>query len=80
MIGEASQPTFGGRKFYERIVDARVVIGLGFASHGAQKLFGCWDVVASAAGVFFESIGFRPGGRFALAAGLGEFLGGLALD
>jgi hypothetical protein len=41
MIGEASQPTFGGRKFYERrIVDARVVIGLGFASHGAQKLFG----------------------------------------
>jgi hypothetical protein len=41
MIGEASQLTFGGRKFYERrIVDARVVIGLGFASHGAQKLFG----------------------------------------
>lgn len=30
-------------------------------------------------GAFFESIGFRPGGRFAILAGLGEFLGGLFL-
>jgi hypothetical protein len=45
-----------------------------------RSSLGGWEVVASAAGVFFESIGFRPRGRFALAAGLGEFLGGLALD
>ncbi|MCU1234242.1 MAG: hypothetical protein JWP63_2209 [Candidatus Solibacter sp.] len=31
-------------------------------------------------GAFLESVGFRPGSRFALLAGLGEFLGGLLLS
>jgi putative oxidoreductase len=44
----------------------RLIIGLGLAVHGAQKLFG-----------WFESIGFKPGKLFAAAAGLGEFAGGL---
>jgi putative oxidoreductase len=58
----------------------RVVLGLGFASHGAQKLFGWFGGGGiSGTGSFFETIGFRPGTRFALAAGLGEFLGGTLL-
>jgi putative oxidoreductase len=45
----------------------RVVVGLGFASHGAQKLFGWFGGYGiSGTGAYFESIGFRPGPRFAL--------------
>lgn len=58
----------------------RMVLGLGLASHGAQKLFGWFGGGGiGGTGVFLESIGFRPGIRFALVAGLGEFLGGLLL-
>jgi len=58
----------------------RVVLGLAFASHGAQKLFGWFGGGGiGGTGRFFESIGFRPGSRFALASGLGEFLGGTLL-
>ena len=58
----------------------RMVLGLGLASHGSQKLFGWFGGGGiGGTGVFLESIGFRPGSRFALAAGLGEFLGGLLL-
>ena len=56
----------------------RLVMGLGIASHGSQKLFGWFGGGGiNGTGAFFENIGFRPGGRFAIAAGLGEFLGGL---
>lgn len=56
----------------------RVILGLGIASHGAQKLFGWFGGHGPAGtGAFFEQIGFRPGLIFALAAGLGEFVGGL---
>ena len=58
----------------------RLVMGLGFAAHGSQKLFGWFGGYGiSGTGAFFESIGFRPGNRFAVMAGLGEFLGGLLL-
>ena len=58
----------------------RLIAGLGFAAHGSQKLFGWFGGYGiSATGAFFESIGFRPGKRFALAAGSGEFLGGLLM-
>jgi putative oxidoreductase len=59
---------------------ARVVIGLLFAAHGAQKLFG-WFGGYGLAGTsgFFESLGFRPGRFFAAAAGFSEFTGGLLL-
>src|ERR1700676_3459944 len=58
----------------------RLVVGLGFAAHGAQKLFGSFGGYGLAGtGGFFETIGFRPGKLFAGAAGLAEFVGGLLL-
>jgi putative oxidoreductase len=56
----------------------RLVLGLGLMAHGTQKLFGSFGghgIVGT--GGFFEGIGFRPGTFFALAAGLGETIGGL---
>lgn len=56
----------------------RLLFGLGLAVHGAQKLFGWFGGYGlEATGGFFESMGFRPGRTFALAAGLAEFGGGL---
>lgn len=58
----------------------RLVVGLFFVGHGAQKLsgtFGGHGVAGTAQ--FFESIGVRPGRRNALAAGWGELLGGALL-
>ena len=58
----------------------RVVFGLVYAAHGAQKLFGWFGGYGIAGtGGFLETLGFRPGKTFATAAGLGEFLGGLLL-
>ncbi|WP_439862201.1 DoxX family protein [Pseudomonas sp. MBLB4136] len=58
----------------------RVIAGLTFAAHGAQKLFGWFggyglDGVAQ----WMESIGLAPGYLMALLAGSAEFFGGLAL-
>lgn len=56
----------------------RLIVGLGIAAHGSQKLFGWFGGYGlSGTGGFFEGIGFRPGAFFALGAGLGETLGGL---
>jgi putative oxidoreductase len=56
----------------------RLVVGLLFMGHGAQKLLG---ILGSAGpdgnGSQFDSVGLRPGKRNALIAGLGEFVGGL---
>jgi putative oxidoreductase len=57
---------------------ARLVFGTVMAAHGAQKLFGWFGGYGIAGtGGFFESIGFRPGRVMAVAAGLGETVGGL---
>jgi putative oxidoreductase len=57
---------------------ARLILGLGMAAHGAQKLCGCFGGYGlKGTGGFLETLGFRPGPLFALAAGLGEALGGL---
>ncbi|MFB4163565.1 DoxX family protein [Alteribacillus sp. JSM 102045] len=56
----------------------RLVIGISFAAHGAQKLFGWFGGhgLKGTAG-FFDSIGIKPGYTMALLAGLGELAGGL---
>ena len=58
----------------------RVVVGLFFIGHGAQKLFGSFGGhgLAGTAG-FFDSIGMGPGRRNALAAGWAELIGGALL-
>jgi putative oxidoreductase len=56
----------------------RLVFGFGLAAHGSQKLFGWFGGHGlKGTGGFFHSTGFRPGSAFALAAGLGEFVGGM---
>jgi putative oxidoreductase len=57
---------------------ARVTIGLLFAGHGAQKLFG-WFGGGGPSGTAegFDQMGLRPGRRHALAAGAAETGGGL---
>jgi putative oxidoreductase len=60
------------------VLIARLLLGLGIASHGAQKLFGWFGghgLRGTAA--HLESIGFRPGPLFAGLAGFGEFGGGV---
>jgi len=60
------------------LLAVRLVLGLGLASHGAQKLFGWFGGHGlEGTGGFFESLGFRPGTLFAGMAGLGELGGGL---
>ena len=59
---------------------ARVVFGLVMAAHGSQKLFGWFGGYGIAGtGGFLESLGFRPGKFFAMAAGTSEMAGGLLL-
>jgi putative oxidoreductase len=59
----------------------RVVIGLTFIGHGAQKLFGWFGGIGpSQTGEWLETIGIRPGGKiWAVAAGLFELVGGIFL-
>jgi putative oxidoreductase len=58
----------------------RLTVGLTLAAHGTQKLFGWFGGPGlDATGQFFEMIGFRPGRRHALMAGLAETGGGLLL-
>jgi putative oxidoreductase len=58
----------------------RLVVGLLFAGHGAQKLFG-WFGGGGPQGTagFFASLGYRRPAVMALVAGLSELAGGLLL-
>ena len=69
----ASQAGFG-------ISILRIIAGITFAAHGAQKLFG-WFGGYGLEGVaqWMESIGLAPGYLMALMAGSAEFFGGVAL-
>ena len=58
----------------------RLVVGLGMAAHGTQKLFGWFGGhgLAGTAG-FFEMLGFRPGKLFAAAASATEIGSGILI-
>ncbi|CAM3795222.1 DoxX family protein [Mesobacillus zeae] len=56
----------------------RLVVGLLFIGHGAQKLFGWFGGHGlEGTGGWMESIGMKPGVTMALLAGLSEFIGGI---
>ncbi|MEE2025288.1 DoxX family protein [Alkalimonas mucilaginosa] len=58
----------------------RVPVGIIFAAHGAQKLFGWFGGYGLAGtGGWMESIGLAPGVLMAFLAGSAEFFGGIAL-
>ena len=58
----------------------RVGIGLVFAAHGAQKLFGWWNGPGMAGWQgAMEHMGYRPAPVFATVSALVEFVGGLLL-
>jgi len=58
----------------------RMTVGLAMAAHGSQKVFGWFGGYGpDATGQFMEAMGFRPGRRYALAAGYVELVGGLLL-
>jgi len=58
----------------------RLVVGALFIGHGTQKLFGWFDGHGvEGTGGFMESLGYRPGKRFAVLGGVAEAGGGLLL-
>ena len=58
----------------------RIPVGLIFAAHGAQKLFGWFGGYGlEGTGQWMASIGLTPGYLMAVLAGSAEFFGGLAL-
>lgn len=58
----------------------RIPVGIIFAAHGAQKLFGWFGGYGlEGTGEWLASIGLAPGYLMALLAGSAEFFGGLAL-
>ena len=58
----------------------RVPLGIIFAAHGAQKLFGWFGGYGlNGTAQWMDSIGLHPGLLLALLAGGAEFFGGLAL-
>ncbi|MCT2588907.1 DoxX family protein [Streptomyces sp. N2-109] len=58
----------------------RLALGLTLAAHGVQKLFGWFDGGGiTGTGQFFTSVGYPSGETMAVAAGVTETFGGLAL-
>ena len=65
---------------HEALLIVRLVLGLGMAAHGAQKLFGWFKGYGLAnTGEYLVSLGFPPGRTFATLAGTGELAGGLMI-
>ena len=58
----------------------RIPVGIVFAAHGAQKLFGWFGGYGlEGTGQFMSSMGLEPGVLMAALAGSAEFFGGIAL-
>jgi putative oxidoreductase len=56
----------------------RLIVGLTFAGHGAQKMFGWFGGYGlKGTGGWLESIGIKPGVLMAFFAALAEIVGGL---
>lgn len=56
----------------------RLIVGISFMGHGAQKLFGWFGGYGlKGTGGWFDSIGMKPGVAMAFIAGLFELVGGL---
>jgi putative oxidoreductase len=62
------------------LLGLRLVVGLMFAAHGAQKLFGAFGGggIQGTSGMF-DKLGLRPGKLHAWAGGVAEFFGGLLI-
>jgi putative oxidoreductase len=69
----------GGNKMMSiGLLIIRVVVGVSFMAHGAQKLFGWFGGYGlKGTGGWMESLGMKPGVMMALMAGLAELIGGL---
>jgi putative oxidoreductase len=69
----------GGNKMMSiGLLIIRVVVGVSFMAHGAQKLFGWFGGYGlKGTGGWMESLGMKPGVMMALMAGLTELIGGL---
>ena len=62
------------------ILIIRLVVGLGMAAHGSQKLFGWYGGPGlGGTGQFLETLGLRPGKSLATLVGVVEFGCGLLL-
>jgi len=62
------------------ITALRVLVGIIFAAHGSQKLFGLFGGGGLAGTAqYMESLGLHPGTLMALLSGSAEFFGGVAL-
>ncbi len=58
----------------------RIILGLGLAAHGSQKLFGWFGGYGlKGTGGWFESMGAKPGIPLAFLAGAGEAASGLGI-
>ncbi|WP_409250995.1 DoxX family protein [Bacillus sp. SCS-153A] len=56
----------------------RLIIGVSFFAHGAQKLFGWFGGYGlKGTGGWMDSLGMKPGVMMALIAGLAELVGGI---
>ena len=64
--------------FSTGLLIGRLVVGLGMAAHGSQKLFGWFGGQGpTGTAAYFESLGYEPGRLFAFLAGTGELISGL---
>jgi putative oxidoreductase len=76
--GPADMIRFGLPPFGPLIL--RLALGIVFAAHGAQKLFGVWGGAGpSGTAAFFAELGLTPAYPLALFVGLVELVGGLTL-
>lgn len=70
----------GGRSGEAAALSLRIVIGVTFFAHGAQKLFGIWGGGGLAGtAVFFAKTGIPLAGLFAVVVALVEFFGGIII-